>query len=211
MWRRRKRYSAVRLTGDGRGAPVWAELAPGVELMSDLAPARWVEERVLPWIPGGGALVGSVLPAGFDAYVRLDHAPDEPDDDLAPDDVAALLEVLARHTAGVDPLWVCVWEGYGGSPRHFDDAPKVRIPAREHLLLRAPAEALTRRLVAGPLGLHAFGPSLWWPGDRAWCAGSDIDLPWTYVGGSAACVADVRERFPRAIPVSPDEPVVQAP
>lgn len=145
MWRRRKTYSAARLTGDGRGVPVWAELAHGVELMSDLAPARWVEERVLPWVPGGRALVGSVLPAGFDAYVRLDHAPDERNEDLAPDDMTALLDVLAHHTAHIDPLWVCVWEGYGGSPREFEDAPKVRIPARGHMLLRAPVCAGGRR------------------------------------------------------------------
>jgi hypothetical protein len=33
--------------------------------------------------------------------------------------------------------------------------------------------------------------TLWWPADRAWCVATDTDLMSTYVGGSAACVADL--------------------
>jgi hypothetical protein len=33
--------------------------------------------------------------------------------------------------------------------------------------------------------------NLWWPEDRAWFVATDIDLMSTYVGGSAACVADL--------------------
>ena len=32
-------------------------------------------------------------------------------------------------------------------------------------------------------------PNLWWPEDRAWCVATEIDLAWTYVGGSSELAA----------------------
>jgi hypothetical protein len=43
-------------------------------------------------------------------------------------------------------------------------------------------------------GRHYFdahSPNLWWPGDRAWCVATDIDLDSTYVAGGAALVLDL--------------------
>jgi hypothetical protein len=51
----------------------------------------------------------------------------------------------------------------------------VRLPARDYLLFRAP--------IHEALGWED-GPNLWWPEDRAWCVASEIDFPYTYVGGS---------------------------
>ncbi|ALO98190.1 hypothetical protein SHL15_7177 [Streptomyces hygroscopicus subsp. limoneus] len=34
-------------------------------------------------------------------------------------------------------------------------------------------------------------PDLWWPQDRAWIVGGDVDLVSTYVGGSPELVADL--------------------
>ncbi len=50
----------------------------GVELVKDLRPANWVKERLGDWASGNGGrtegkLVGSVIPAGFEAYVRVFH------------------------------------------------------------------------------------------------------------------------------------------
>ena len=48
-------------------------------------------------------------------------------------------------------------------------------------------------------------PNLWWPDDRAWCVATEIDLAWTYVGGSAALIDDVLASAAlEAQPVSPD-------
>ena len=49
-------------------------------------------------------------------------------------------------------------------------------------------------------------PNLWWPDDRAWCVATEIDLAWTYVGGSAALISDVLAS-PRleAQPASPND------
>jgi hypothetical protein len=55
---------------------------PPVEWLRDVSPARWVAERLSPF----GESVGSVIPAGFEAYARVFHplgshserAPDRP-------------------------------------------------------------------------------------------------------------------------------------
>ena len=31
-------------------------------------------------------------------------------------------------------------------------------------------------------------PNIWWPEDRAWCVATDIDLCYTYIGGSRECI-----------------------
>jgi hypothetical protein len=51
-------------------------------------------------------------------------------------------------------------------------------------------------LFAGALdAIHAFyetfawdGPNIWWPEDRAWTVGTDIDLYSSYVAGSRPCI-----------------------
>ena len=35
------------------------------------------------------------------------------------------------------------------------------------------------------------GPNLWWPDDRAWCVASEIDFPYTYVGGSNQLIEEI--------------------
>ncbi|MBF6301547.1 hypothetical protein IU459_29005 [Nocardia amamiensis] len=34
-------------------------------------------------------------------------------------------------------------------------------------------------------------PNIFWPDDRAWCVATDIDLDWTYVGGSEELVRSI--------------------
>jgi hypothetical protein len=93
----------------------------------------------------------------------------------------ALVEVLARHTSIPDTCWFGVWEGYGT----FKTRPKwkrVSLPHRNYFLFR------------GPLSLapgHLDGPNLWWPDDRSWCVASEIDFPYTYVGGSKKLIDEI--------------------
>jgi hypothetical protein len=35
------------------------------------------------------------------------------------------------------------------------------------------------------------GPNIWWPDDRAWCVASEIDLPYTYVGGEQGLIEEI--------------------
>jgi hypothetical protein len=101
--------------------------------------------------------------------------------------VAELSSVLARHTSTRDDCCFAIWEGYGDLPDAFTDAPKLRIPNRHMVLFRAPLPAATTSFT--PSGYRS--PSLWWPADRAWCVGTDVDLRSSYIGASAACVDEL--------------------
>jgi hypothetical protein len=113
----------------------------------------------------------------------------------------ALVGLLARHTSTPDTCWFCVWDGYGGLHRtefrarwwrlklrfqnHAPIRPegkRVRLPGREYLLFTGPLA-----LAAG----HMDGPNLWWPDDRSWCVASEIDFPYTYVGGSKKLIDEI--------------------
>ena len=119
----------------------------------------------------------------------------------------ALVALLARHTTTPSSCCLCLWDGYGylhpggvmtlvaarpplarlrvglrrlqlswSKPRFPPrDGPRVRLPSRDYLLYRGS--------VAEALGWED-GPNLWWPDDHAWCVASEIDFPYTYVGGS---------------------------
>ncbi|MBZ4323638.1 hypothetical protein [Streptomyces huiliensis] len=133
---------------------------------------------------------------------------------LPPVALAALCDVLGRHTASGDRCRFCVWDGYGPAadgratvsftpeegngrpepvllppefPAGVADGPRVELPNRSYVLLEGPLDA------AGELGVSLFpqSPNLFWPDDRAWCVATDTDLDSTYLGGSAALVTDV--------------------
>jgi hypothetical protein len=126
----------------------------------------------------------------------------------------ALVTLLARYTSTPDACWFCVWDGYGffnpsawqemrsysgissrlrawwwrarvNFQRRQPVLPKgklVRLPARDYLLFK------------GPLALavgHRDGPNLWWPDDRTWCVASEIDFPYTYVGGPKLLIDEI--------------------
>ena len=55
-------------------------------------------------------------------------------------------------------------------------------------------------------GQDDHSPNLWWPDDRAWCVATEIDLAWTYVGGSGALISDVlASPSLEAQPAAPDD------
>ena len=161
----------------------WRESTPS----DDVEAADWIGPRLLPF---RDARIGSVIPTGFDAYVRIDPH-------------IEFVDIARRHTTTPEHCWFCLWEGYGylhaGSIQYLfawsDDVPpseripppppaipklrqsRVRLPARDYLLFTGPVEE-----AAG----WEDGPNLWWPDDRAWCVASEIDLDYTLVGGSVA-------------------------
>ncbi len=148
----------------------------------------------------------------FHAIVPPDLDPDPPRlGVLSTRQAAALVPLLSAHTSTPDSCWFCLWDGYGylhpgGVVHQFfarppfartriwllrlslrwstpkppsADGPRVRLPGRDYLLFHAP--------IAAALGWDD-GPNLWWPDDRAWCVASEIDLPYTYVGGPQALI-----------------------
>lgn len=127
-----------------------------------------------------------------------DEAPDE---GPPPPAVArALLPVLGRHTGTAQACWFGLWSGYGRWD--WDGFPTFGTPGRDEVLL---AGRLADAVSPVSLDEHAELPDLWWPRDRAWCLGGDVDLASTYVGGSPALIADLLAAPDlEAHPVRPD-------
>ncbi len=206
-----------------------------VDWSREVTAADWLVSRLHPL----GQDIGSLVPDGFAAYLRILHpawrdttkirwselargagvelTPSmsyqqidggraltmRPPDlgTVAPDELAALVAALSRHTTRADRCWFCVWDGYGwmtgppavaalsgsgdaATPSFVDDVPteRVQLPGRTFMLYQgsiADAEYLCREP-------YWQTPNLWWPADHAWCVSSDIDLRSTYIGGSAA-------------------------
>lgn len=218
--------------------------------------ADWIGPLLAPW-EGDRYPITILVPAGFEAYARVLHPVDVPEDGgslvrwadvaawsglplradaqfhsvaLPPADPgrpypfggqgpregtlyiedARVLAAIARGwTSTPQDCWFCTWDGFGWArdpvPRWVRDGPRVRLPNREYLLYRGPAEDVTATAALGGDGQCA---SLWWPADRAWCVASDVDLPWTYVGGPRGLVGAILadERI-EAFPASADDPV----
>ena len=187
IWRRRRRgHSAGVLTRSG-SLPLYAEWVPGVAVAEDPAEANWLLPRLTPW-GRDGVWVSSIVPTGFSAYARIDHAHDE--GNLPQDLAAAVVEVLRGHTTTPDHCWLAVWEGWGDLP---PARATVHHPARGYVLLSAAIAAAAQPLwqYTNLSGARDQSPSLWWPADRAWCVATEIDMTWTYVAGSAQAVAAV--------------------
>lgn len=112
---------------------------------------------------------------------------EHPGEGPTPPDVArALIPVLGRHTRTPERCWFGLWSGYGRW--EFDGIPTFATPGRDEVLL-----AGTLADAVSPLALDEFAelPDLWWPEDRAWCVGGDVDLVSTYVGGSPQLIAEL--------------------
>jgi hypothetical protein len=159
-----------------------------------------------------GSIVGSWQLRGQDGLWDR-----EPDVGQTPERLAVrLAHILAAHTTAPERCWFAVWEGWGvplqtlwlqketltaerlreleearSAAEELDHAwdmqvhgaPRFELPSRGMHLLEARLE---------DIGLfydgHANAPSIWWPDDRAWCVGSDVDLMTTYLGASRAAV-----------------------
>lgn len=120
---------------------------------------------------------------------------------MYPPDAEVLAELLRTGTATPDQCWFCVWDGYGWLTVH--EGARVRLPSRDYLLYRGPVEAVVATV--GPAGDQQTA-NLWWPEDRAWCVATEIDLPWTYVGGQAGLIERLLsdDRI-EALPAEPED------
>jgi hypothetical protein len=53
------------------------QVPSGMTLETDVAPTVWVDESLMPFgVSGEGALVGEIIPTGFEAYARILPAAD---------------------------------------------------------------------------------------------------------------------------------------
>lgn len=130
--------------------------------------------------------------------------------------IQRLVETLRRHTTTPDRVWFLTWTGWGGhrlrpgdgwygvlrkgwfgrKPKRTPERrtplpPKVGLPGREYYLLSGPIEGALESM--GSSVLKDFptpwqSVSLWWPDDRAWIVSTEVDFPWTYIGGTRGAV-----------------------
>ncbi len=83
---------------------------------------------------------------------------------------------------------------------NVSERKRVELPQRNYLLFHEP--------IAKAAG-WADGPNLWWPEDRAWCVASEIDHPYTYVGGPQTLIdAIVQHPAIEALPAKLTDGVV---
>lgn len=101
----------------------------------------------------------------------------------------ALAGLLKRHTRTPELCYFAVWEGWGipGLAALCGRAAHFRLWNRGYYLLQGDIEDAAER-ISPPSPQHA---SIWWPGDRAWCVATGVDMMCTYVGGSESCIAEV--------------------
>jgi hypothetical protein len=125
-------------------------------------------------------------------YLASDSQPpvwdDAPSEGHLPVAVAArLAAVLARHTGTPGDCLFGRWAGFGFDS--LDHLPQLLLRGgQDVVLVRGTVADAVRNLAPEP---HEQSANLWWPADQAWLVVTDIDLRTTYVGGSAACIADV--------------------
>jgi hypothetical protein len=149
---------------------------------------------------------GHSVHALMEAETISRHSNGEPTGDrplhrLDPDQWAALLPVLERHTSS-EMGWFLLWDGFGNlSDRVFTNkVPKIHHAMRDFYLLH------------GPLGYYPRfpdDPSYCWPEDRSWCLCTDTDFYWSYLAGGQECVEEVLSiGILDAVATKPENPAV---
>ena len=188
-------HPAVRYAGDDDVDVPWSEVA---------AHNGTVAHPLMQWV----AVTGS-----WD-FLASDSQPpvwdDAPSEGHLPVAVATrLAAVLARHTAVPDECLFGYWTGFGHDDAAVRGLPQLLLRrGQDVVLLRGTVADAARNFAPEP---HEQSANLWWPADRAWCVVTDIDLMSTYVGGSAACIAELLTTAGlEAVPSTADDPVAWA-
>ncbi|MBL1086906.1 hypothetical protein JK359_33915 [Streptomyces actinomycinicus] len=212
------RWLAVGGPGCGAFGTVAGVAAAGFAAYARILHPASLDERPVRWSTVAAAHGTRVTPGirwhqvvglDLDYYQASEYGlpgvwDEHPGEGPTPPEVAeALLPVLARHTRTPERCWFGLWSGYGRWD--FGAFPAFGTPGRDEVLLAgALADAVS------PVRLDPFAelPDLWWPEDRAWCVGGDVDLVSTYVGGSPELIADLLAAPGlEAHPVTPHDPV----
>ncbi|GAA2738965.1 hypothetical protein GCM10009867_33060 [Pedococcus aerophilus] len=138
--------------------------------------------------------------------------------DLADRELEVLVDVLGQHTTTPGDCFFGLWDGFGdihGSPSvtlisldgegplppappaftaEVIRSPRLCLPGRDYLLFRGSLSEAGQwgaaDLMPGwPRRINS--PNLMWPADHAWFVATEIDHPWTGIGGSEALVDDL--------------------
>ncbi|MEO6471629.1 MAG: hypothetical protein ABIR57_07050 [Aeromicrobium sp.] len=157
--------------------------------VTDVSPADWFVDSSADWWTK--VCLG---PPGFEAYVRVYFDMGGETTDVSV--VSQVLDLLARHTATADNVFVGVWKGWGFWPQnHHPDATEAsdfRLVNRDYQLLGG---LLADAVDWQSLGLEGdWGgavPHLIWPYDHEWFVAADVDPDWLGVGGSQQLIDEL--------------------
>jgi hypothetical protein len=126
----------------------------------------------------------------------------------------ALADVLSPFTAEL--CFFAVWAGYSPidvRPQlEMDQSGKAlrsrwsfKLPWRDYELFEGPLLDATAFAISGR---DFQSPNLWWSDDHSWCVASEIDLPWTYVGGPRDLIDSLlQDDRLEVLEILPDDPV----
>lgn len=116
-----------------------------------------------------------------------------------------LIAVLKAHTSFPEKVWFGVWTGYESVCEAYKTAPKFSLASRDYYLLSGGLSQSIGSLCDSPFYQSA---NIFWPEDRAWCVGSDIDLKSTYIASSQQVVCELSAEFAGEIfQVDPRDPI----
>lgn len=154
---------------------------------------------------------------------------------LSHETLIALCSILDRHTGTPDDCYFAVWDGWGwqhpgsfavltsttddgGSAAAPDPAPsewqldltgpRILLPGRDYLLFSGPLRGASHiGYWVTATWFEPQSPSIFWPGDHAWCVATEIDDNSTLVGGSHDLIREVTEDLRlEAWPIAADAP-----
>lgn len=167
---------------------------------------RWAEVARANGTTAHPLMQWSGITGSTDFYDEADQSPlweGAPARGHLPVQVAdVLVDVLARHTSTAGDCW------FGTSDAHpvlRSPRPRLTVGPRAYWLVPGPITLACQNMAEEP---SEQSVNLWWPADRAWCVLTDLELGSTYVGGSAACIADLlADHRLEAAPGPADQPV----
>jgi hypothetical protein len=156
--------------------------------------------------------VGGLLPSHYESYLLVESAPAEIEDWWAAQRqiVVAMAEVLSAYTETPNAAWFAIWEGSSSrwsSVEALQRVPRFELPWRTYFLVAG--RVVDVENIVDPEEPHGwFRPDLWWPSDRRWFVGTDVDFWCNYVGGSRAMTDAIASRLPGLCrPATLDEPL----
>lgn len=154
--------------------------------------------------------VGGLMPKRYESYLRLDAAPSQPEGwwDAQAEIASTVAGVLARFTATPETSWFAIWAGHGFESHALVALPRFALPDRTYYLLTGHTLDVSQiRWPTEPR--HWFRPDLWWPEDRSWFVGTDVDFWCNYIGGTEAMTSAISARLPALChPATLDEPLL---
>lgn len=199
-------HPAGSATADGPRAIRWADIAAAKGRTID-GTVRFND--VVDWDP---ARDGSLPP--------WPYRPPR-DGSMGEHECRVLAEVLAGFTATPRQCWFCLWDGWDVPQLRPPNAglPRVHGQHRNYFLFTGPVTAATsfRGVIHAEWNSELSArwdqsPSLWWPEDRAWCVGTDIDGYSTYLACNDKCLdALVHDSRVEVLPVKIDDCVDPSP